>query len=118
MISLQLFRLVMILSFFMKDGWLSQEMQKSLSRSPKHPYVQLLVESIPIPDPEQPWQGRVELPPEEELEMNTLRGCKFYRRCPYKMEMCLKSPPPLYNIGADHLAACYLYKGREVDEDA
>ena len=78
--------------------------------SPKHPYVQLLVGSIPIPDPDQPWQGRIELPPEVELEKDTPRGCKFYRRCPYKMEICLKNPPPLYNIGADHLAACYLYK--------
>jgi peptide/nickel transport system ATP-binding protein len=87
-------------------------------KGPKHPYTQLLVGSIPIPDPGQPWQGRVELPPEEELEMGTMKGCKFYRRCPYRMEMCLKSPPPLYNIGPDHLASCYLYKGKEVDEDA
>jgi peptide/nickel transport system ATP-binding protein len=78
--------------------------------SPKHPYVQLLVGSIPIPDPDQLWQGRIELPPEEELEKDTPRGCRFNRRCPHKMEICLKNPPPLYNIGADHLAACYLYK--------
>jgi len=78
--------------------------------NPKHPYVQLLVGSIPIPDPEKPWQGRVELPPEEELGKDTLKGCKFYHRCPYKMEICLKNLPPLYNINANHLAACYLYK--------
>jgi oligopeptide/dipeptide ABC transporter ATP-binding protein len=83
---------------------------ENVIKGPKHPYVQLLVGSIPIPDPEQPWQGRVELPPEVELEMNTLRGCKFYYRCPYKMDMCLKNPPPLYNVGPDHHAACYLYK--------
>ncbi|TET52646.1 MAG: ABC transporter ATP-binding protein [Desulfobacteraceae bacterium] len=93
------------------EGWVTESGDAQIViKGPKHPYVQLLVGSIPIPDPEQPWQGRVELPPEEELEMNTLRGCKFYRRCPYKMEICLKNPPPLYNIGADHLAACYLYK--------
>ena len=101
------------------EGWVTESGDAQIViKGPKHPYVQLLVESIPVPDPEQLWQGRVELPPEEELEMNTLRGCKFYRRCPYKMEMCLKSPPPLYSIGPDHLASCYLYKGREVDEDA
>lgn len=81
-----------------------------LIKDPKHPYTQLLVRSIPIPDPDQLWEGRVELPPEEELRKQIVKGCKFYRRCPYKMETCLKSPPPLYNVGSNHLASCYLYE--------
>ena len=81
-------------------------------KTPKHPYTQLLVGSIPLPDPERLWQGRVKLPPEEELGENTVKGCKFYRRCPHKMKICFESSPPLYNLGPNHLVSCYLYKKR------
>lgn len=78
-------------------------------KDPKHPYTQLLVGSIPIPDPSQSWGGRIELPSEERQRSGSMKGCKFSNRCPHKMDRCLKSPPPLYNIGSEHLASCYLY---------
>ena len=34
---------------------------------PKHPYVQLLIDSIPVPDPDEKWDTDVRLPTEEEL---------------------------------------------------
>ncbi len=79
-------------------------------KNPKHPYTQLLTSSIPIPDPNLKWEGHIELPPEEEMQVNSVEGCKFYNRCPYAMEICLKSPPLLYLVGENHYASCYLYK--------
>jgi hypothetical protein len=38
------------------------------------------------------------------------RGCKFAGRCPHVMEKCRQSPPPLYQIEENQVAACYLYE--------
>jgi len=79
--------------------------------NPKHPYVQLLISSIPVPDPTQRWDTNISLPPEEELRGQVESGCRFYPRCPYRMDRCLIEHPPLYDIaGAGHGAACYLYE--------
>jgi peptide/nickel transport system ATP-binding protein len=80
--------------------------------NPKHPYMQLLVASVPIPDPSQRWDSDVSLPSEEEMQRHLDTGCPYYPRCPHRMDRCLTAPPPLYGIdGADHHAACYLYDG-------
>lgn len=78
--------------------------------NPQHPYVQLLIDSIPMPDPSQRWDTNISLPPEEELRGQVESGCRFYPRCPHRMDRCLTELPPLYHIdGLDHQAACYLY---------
>lgn len=77
---------------------------------PHHPYVQLLVSSVPSVDPRKRWQGRIELPDEEALRGSITSGCRYYPRCPHRMEACLKAQPPLYTVGdAGHRAACILY---------
>jgi len=78
--------------------------------SPKHPYTQLLIGSIPVPDPSLKWKGRVDLPLEEEMGEDSEVGCKFYSRCPHAMETCRQNSPPLYQVGNDHHASCYLYR--------
>jgi len=77
---------------------------------PQHPYTQLLIGSIPIPDPTLSWEENIDLPPDEEMGKASETGCKFYSRCPHAMELCRQSSPPLYRIGDDHYASCYLYK--------
>jgi len=92
---------------------------------PKHPYTRLLVNSVPLPDPDIRWGGETEIktrgsapvaPPKE------LRGCKFANRCPYVMAECHQAPPPLYLTDDDRAVACYLHKdnapvsGREMAE--
>jgi len=77
---------------------------------PRHPYVQLLVDSVPEPDPNQKWGGDIELPEDEEMAGSTVVGCRFYPRCPHRMEHCLTRHPPLYHVNeTDHRASCYLY---------
>lgn len=79
--------------------------------NPQHPYTRLLVGSVPIPDPDISWQGRVSLPPEDETRRQMLGQCRFASRCPYVMPECRESPPPLYTVGERHYASCFLYRG-------
>jgi peptide/nickel transport system ATP-binding protein len=78
--------------------------------SPKHPYVQLLIDSVPKPDPHQRWEGEIVLPAEEEMRTSHTTGCRFYPRCPHRFDHCLTALPPLYEVGInEHTASCYLY---------
>jgi peptide/nickel transport system ATP-binding protein len=82
--------------------------------NPKHPYVQLLIDSVPVPDPNEKWDTDIFLPSEEEMRTATSQGCRYYPRCPHRMERCLVKQPPLYKIDdAGHEAACYLYDNKE-----
>jgi peptide/nickel transport system ATP-binding protein len=78
---------------------------------PKHPYTQLLIGSIPLPDPDHAWKG--EAPPGAE-NAGADRGCRFAARCPAVMPMCHDALPPLYRVGQHRAAACYLYRDGEV----
>jgi peptide/nickel transport system ATP-binding protein len=78
---------------------------------PKHPYTQLLVESIPQMRAARDWER------EEEQEIAAAReevrvsaGCKFAGRCPATMEKCWTQRPPLYHLDAQRIARCFLYE--------
>lgn len=79
-------------------------------REPQHPYTQLLVNSIPWPDPNMLW-GKAAQEASRRIVDN--RGCKYAPRCPNAFEPCTQSPPPLYRIREDQVAACYLFQGKE-----
>ncbi len=87
--------------------------------NPKHPYVQQLISAIPVPDPDQRWGSRlVSLPDDEQLRARAASGCRFYPRCPERMDKCLAEQPPLYQMdGLDHQVACYLYKDQAYGEN-
>ena len=79
--------------------------------NPKHPYVKLLVDSVPKPDPHIRWEGEISLPAEEEMRTSTKTGCRFYPRCPHAFERCTEMTPPLFTVGSnDHVASCYLHE--------
>src|SRR5712672_1383052 len=66
---------------------------------PKHPYTRLLVNSIPLPDPDIRWGAPREIETKAatpSAPLKELRGCKFANRCPYVMAECHESPPPLF----------------------
>jgi oligopeptide/dipeptide ABC transporter ATP-binding protein len=80
---------------------------------PKHPYTRLLVNSIPLPDPDLRWGGQGEQDTRaaaSSMPPKALRGCKFANRCPYVMAECHEAPPPLYLTADDRAVACYLHK--------
>jgi peptide/nickel transport system ATP-binding protein len=89
-------------------------------REPKHPYTQLLVESVPQMRAIRDW----ERDEEEEISLRSVEdardsaGCKFADRCPAVMEKCWREKPPLYRINPDRAARCFLYEGEPVLEQA
>ena len=83
--------------------------------APQHPYVQLLIDSVPVPDPTDKWDVNISLPSEEEMRTAAAKGCRYYPRCPHRMDKCLVVQPPLYKMEKPkHEAACYLYEENEV----
>lgn len=83
-------------------------------KNPKHPYTQLLVSSIPLPDPEKPWSGVEDTGRPTGSQDGTRRGCLFADRCPYVMDICLEETPPLYVTESNRASACHLYEGSPV----
>ena len=86
-------------------------------KEPLHPYTQLLVRSIPLPDPDLHWGGEGDLERKNQAANGAgseRRGCKFADRCPFVMPECRQSPPPLYRTNDDRAVACYLYKEHPV----
>jgi len=79
-------------------------------RSPKHPYTQLLVGSIPVADRRRRWGE--DTPSEADASPQAIAGrtgCPFAPRCPSAMERCWQSPPPLYLTDPHRAVACFLH---------
>lgn len=74
---------------------------------PKHPYTQLLRESIPEVDPGKRWNKPVSLTSTEQEEY-LRKGCKFAGRCPHVMDICKVLSPE--DILVDNVfVKCHLY---------
>jgi peptide/nickel transport system ATP-binding protein len=89
---------------------------ETVIQDPQHPYTQLLVGSIPWPDPELRWSQEQIPIQKRELSAEARRGCKFADRCPFVMELCAASPPPLFQTADSRAAACYRYRDAPVIE--
>ncbi|HRJ41573.1 MAG: ABC transporter ATP-binding protein [Caldilineaceae bacterium] len=88
-------------------------------RKPKHPYTQLLVESIPQMRAVRNWEQDEE--GETMLSLDESRasaGCKFADRCPQVMDKCWTDQPPLYQTDSSRVARCFLYEDAPVLEGA
>ena len=75
--------------------------------SPKHPYTQSLIASVPS------LKRRELQPPTGEVPslINPPPGCRFNPRCPYVMEICKKEEPPLFEYDGRKVA-CWLLDQR------
>jgi peptide/nickel transport system ATP-binding protein len=108
-------------------------------RQPKHPYTQLLINSVPQPNPDEEW-GAIQVRDEgaasdisgAQVEVSSglrptdvavtatakergghlLSGCTFTDRCPYVMDVCHQQVPPLFRVDEYRAASCFLYRGR------
>ena len=78
-------------------------------KNPQHPYTQLLVKSIPLPDPDRRWGEEGQVKAEAKGPAGS-QGCNFAGRCPYVMDVCRAAPPPLFQVTAGQGATCYLHK--------
>lgn len=80
--------------------------EKVLS-NPLHPYTQLLLESIPKPNPDQRWGEKIKLPSIEVKEY-AASGCKFAERCSHAMDRCFKEEPEEV-LTDGRIVRCVLY---------
>jgi oligopeptide/dipeptide ABC transporter ATP-binding protein len=78
-------------------------------KRPLHPYTRLLVNSIPLPNPNRSWCD--EDPPSALAgQAQDNAGCKFARRCPHAFEPCLEEAPLLFHADSHRVVGCYLYR--------
>jgi peptide/nickel transport system ATP-binding protein len=77
-----------------------------LLSNPRHPYTQALIKAIPkIHATSNKIDSIKGNPPDLASE---LKGCRFYERCPYAMDVCLQDPP-LFKTKTGFVK-CWLYK--------
>ena len=81
---------------------------KDLFASPKHPYTQGLIKSVPRLDKET--EGRLySIPGQPPNVIDLPPCCPFYPRCEKAKDICKKKYPPLKQFGNGHCASCWLY---------
>jgi oligopeptide/dipeptide ABC transporter ATP-binding protein len=80
---------------------------RELFAAPKHPYTQGLFASLPdLQSQRQPlYTIRGVVPAATDFPP----GCHFHPRCPHAMPICSQQEPPLFEVGPDHAAACWLH---------
>lgn len=86
---------------------------------PLHPYTYALLSAIPIPDPVlQKQRTRVALTGEIPTPTKAYHGCRFYDRCPARIDRCLDEDPPLQEYSPGHYAACWVTTPEGLPEGA
>lgn len=82
-------------------------------KSPRHPYTRSLKASVPVADPDRPWQP-APLEGDVPNPMAPPAGCSFHPRCPYAFEPCAIQRPELVEVGDSHWVACWLNQGQGI----
>ena len=73
---------------------------------PHHPYTMGLLKSIPkAGGTNQRLESISGTPPDM---LNPPKGCPFYPRCEFAMQICKESAPPEFELGENHCAKCWL----------
>jgi len=81
--------------------------KKELYQNPLHPYTQILIKSVPIPDPTQkskktPIKGDIPSP------LAPPPGCPFHTRCPIAEPRCKTEVPEFRELKPNHFVSCHL----------
>jgi oligopeptide/dipeptide ABC transporter ATP-binding protein len=89
----------------------------TLFQNPLHPYTQLLIASIPLPDPAlEKKRVRPLIIGEPPSPFAKRQGCPFRARCPHAMPLCHLETPALKQVAPGHSVACHLYAGKSLEE--
>ncbi|MGC8860861.1 MAG: ABC transporter ATP-binding protein [Thermoplasmata archaeon] len=80
---------------------------KSIFSNPLHPYTRLLIESVPKLMGKKIPEG---IPGVVPSYLNPPLGCRFSTRCPFKMDICEREMPQVYEAEDGHFVACHLFR--------
>ncbi len=80
---------------------------RELYANPRHPYTLGLLRSVPRLD--EPRRARLQPIPGQPPDLSRLPvGCSFAPRCAYVVDRCREQQPPLAEVAAAHVSACWL----------
>ncbi len=77
-----------------------------LYRNPAHPYTEVLLSSIPVPDPTVAVK-KISVDGEPPSPVSPPAGCRFNPRCPNASDRCRSEEPTLREIEPGHFVACH-----------
>ena len=78
--------------------------------TPAHPYSEILIESVPTLTERKPMRINEGITHDPR---NPPSGCIFRLRCPYAMEKCAETRPPMTEIRPQQWVACHLWQKNE-----
>ncbi|THF82224.1 ABC transporter ATP-binding protein [Cohnella fermenti] len=79
-----------------------------LFANPRHPYTQVLLSAVPVPNPEAAKRQRIVLEGDLPSPLDPPSGCAFHTRCPYATDRCAREVPIHREVSSGHMAACHL----------
>lgn len=82
---------------------------EALFSRPLHPYTEALLSAIPSADPRVK-KEKILLPGDLPNPIDIPPGCRFYSRCPKRMDKCTRVDPQLEDSGGGRHVACLLYE--------
>jgi oligopeptide transport system ATP-binding protein len=84
------------------------EMAKAqdLYKNPLHPYTQIILASVPLPDPKLK-KKRAIITGDVPSPINPPPGCLFHPRCKYARDICQKQEPEIKEYEPGHFASCH-----------
>ncbi|MXW41538.1 MAG: ATP-binding cassette domain-containing protein [Acidimicrobiia bacterium] len=71
-----------------------------------HPYTDILLASVPKPDPHMPIP-KLQITGELPSPINPPSGCRFRTRCTKAQDVCAVQEPSLQKISSNHFVACH-----------
>ncbi len=78
---------------------------------PAHPYTQLLLSSLPVPEPAERWKERLEVTEQTAERASASRErCLFAERCRFVMNQCWEQRPGMRPVRDGQAATCFLYQ--------
>ena len=78
-----------------------------LYQRPAHPYTKVLLDAIPVPDPDVQPNDRAAVVGEIPSPVAPPSGCRFRTRCPKAQDLCAKEEPVMAEHEPGHFVACH-----------
>ena len=79
---------------------------------PRHPYTRMLLEAVPLLDPEleRARLGKLAVQGETPSAVDRPRGCHFHTRCAAALPMCAERSPEPESVAESHQVACLRWR--------